>query len=65
MSEPDPLGGSALFSPPAAKGPHPRGNGKDWRHFPFWLWVPWLRHPWLMSGPACEGRMWLDVQFFS
>jgi len=102
MSERDPLGRSALFSPPPA-GPSPRsmgrGNGKEslysapagaqqwgtvvlecsscqahsrvswaefvWRHFPFWLWIPWLRYSRLMSCPACERRTWLDVQFFS
>ncbi|SRR5712691_12881533 len=107
MSDPgerDPLGRSALFSPPPA-GLRPRsvtrgkGNGKEalysapagarqwgtvvlecsscddvsriswtefvWRHFPFWLWIPWLRYSRLMSCPACERRTWLDVQFFS
>jgi hypothetical protein len=36
-----------------------------WRHFPFWLLIPWLRYSRLMSCPACERRTWLDVQFFS
>ena len=103
MSERDPLGRSALFSPPPARpgsrSAHGKGNGKEalysapagarqwgtvvlecsscgavsrvswaefvWRHFPFWLWIPWLRYSRLLLCPACERRTWLDVQFFS
>ncbi|MGH2667877.1 MAG: hypothetical protein ACRDH5_01935 [bacterium] len=34
-----------------------------WRHLPFWLWIPWLRHSNLMVCPACERRTWLGVSW--
>lgn len=36
-----------------------------WRHLPFWLWVPWLRHSRFMSCPACDRRTWLSVSWFA
>ncbi|MGH9038917.1 MAG: hypothetical protein ACRDZ3_01670 [Acidimicrobiia bacterium] len=34
-----------------------------WRHLPFWLWIPWLRHSNLMVCPACDRRTWLGVSW--
>ena len=36
-----------------------------WRHFPFGLWVPWLRYSQHMSCPACDARTWLGVSWFA